>query len=371
MEANDDSAHGRPAVAEHRQGDGVVGGDERSQPQRRAGQPGHGVGPPRRECRVLDDPGTVGVGQYDTTFRRHQEQPGHTGGARRAQLDRVHRRIREAAVDDVDLVEPAKRPQPQSAPAHDEIGRLGEVETEQAGQRGVLDVGRVSDAAGQQHDARAGHRRQRGEVMTDLGRETADWSEVAGALRPEQLGGDARHCGAVDDRVPDPCRCVGEVLHDPPRPVGRRDQIDGVRRQPPRWRRRADRRQAVAGRRGQGLGRHPALSNGPARPVQVGEQCLHRLDALGDTGGELGERGAVEDHRHRIEPPRSVPYGRPAVGARQVVDEMSGERGGDQPVGLDLATGQRGVVVQELCQQLLGRGHRLPAVTNRPVGSGP
>ena len=72
-------------------------------------------------------------------------------------LDRVHRRIGEATVDDVDRVEPTERAQPQATLAHDEVGRLDEVEAEQAGERRVLDVRRLVDAA-REHARCAGWR---------------------------------------------------------------------------------------------------------------------------------------------------------------------------------------------------------------------
>ena len=84
---------------------------------------------------------------------------------------------------------------------------------------------------------------------------------------------------------------------------------------------------------------------------------------LGDGGGQLVEHRAVEHERHRVEAPRPVRRrpGAPLPGARQVVDEVAGERRRDDPVGLGLAAGQRSVVVEELRQQLLGRVTRARA----------
>jgi hypothetical protein len=204
--------------------------------------------------------------------------------------------------------------------------------------------------------------------MADLTREPADRGEIGGAVRTEQLGGEPGHRGTVDDGVPDTGRRLDEVLDDAPRPVGQPDHVDRVRREPARGRWAADGRQPVPGRRRQRFGRHPALAHRQARPVQVGEERLHRAQPLGDTGGEAGERRAVEDHRHGVEAPRPVAGGR--RGVWPVVHEVAGERGGDETVGLGLAAGQRSVVVQELGEQLSRPGHRPAAVTTRPAGSG-
>jgi hypothetical protein len=158
VETDDDARRRRPTVAERRPRLRIVGGGERAQAERGAGETRDRILPPRRQRGVLDDARAVGVGQHDPTIHRRQQEPGHARGARRAQLDRVHRRIRQPAVDDVDAVQAAERPQPQPALANDEVGGLDEVEPEQPGERRVLDISGVVDAAGQQHDARAGHR---------------------------------------------------------------------------------------------------------------------------------------------------------------------------------------------------------------------
>ena len=128
--------------------------------------------------------------------------------------------------------------------------------------------------------------RERRQGVAQLGREPADRRQVTGALGAEQLGRDAGHHGAVEQRVPDAGRRVGEVLDDAPRPVGAGDDVDGVRRQPARRRRGADGGEPVALARRQRLRRHPALADGQPRAVEVGEQHLHRLHARGHGGGE-------------------------------------------------------------------------------------
>ena len=95
-------------------------------------------------------------------------------------LDRVDRRVAEPPVDDVDRVEPAERAQPQPALADDEVGRLDEVEAEQAGERRVLDVRR-------RRRRRRVNSTMRGlatvdgaaERVAQLGREAADRRQVA------------------------------------------------------------------------------------------------------------------------------------------------------------------------------------------------
>ena len=62
----------------------------------------------------------------------------------------------------------------------------------------------------------------------------------------------------------------------------------------------------VAGRRAQRLAGHDAVGDERARPVEVGEDPLQRLDALDDAGGEAVERRPVEHERDRVDPPRSA-----------------------------------------------------------------
>ena len=270
--------------------------------------------------------------------------------------DRVEHGVGQPAVDDVDGVEPAQRAQPQAPAPNDEVGTFHEVEPERPGERRVLDVGRILDPAGQQHDAGAADGGQGRQGVAQLGGEPTDRRQVTGALGPEELRRDAGHDGAVEQRVADARGRVGEVLDEAPRTVGAGDDIHGVRRQPT-WRRRgADRGEAVAVARRQGLRRHPALTHGQPRSVEVGEQHLHRLHASGHGLGEPVEHLTVEHERHRVEPPR--PVGRRSIlGRPLVVDEVRGQGRRDHTIGFRLAAAERRAIVQEPLEQLPGEHH--------------
>ena len=109
-----------------------------------------------------------------------------------------------------------------------------------------------------------------------------------GASRP------ARHRGPVEQGVADPGRGVGEVLHDPPRPVGQSDDVDGVRRQPSRGRRRPDRADAVAGDElSASPGTTPSATSGAARTGRRGSPpAPRRVRRRRRRGGRTSPRRA-------------------------------------------------------------------------------
>ena len=157
-----------------------------------------------------------------------------------------------------------------------------------------------------------------------------------------------KHRRAVEHRVPDAGRSVGEVTHDTPRPIGELDDVSSVRRQPP-WRRREPyRADAIAGRRAQRLAGDDSIGDEVAGAVEVGEDAFQRLDALDDAGRQTPERRSVENERERIDPPR------PAVHAH-LVDEMTGARRGEDPIGLRLPANQRRAVARQPLEQRMHR----------------
>ena len=85
------------------------------------------------------------------------DQAGHTApAALMPGFQRVERRVLQAAVDDVDRLQPVQRPQPQPTFAHDEISAFDKVVPETRGEVAVLDVGGVRRPGGEHHCARAG-----------------------------------------------------------------------------------------------------------------------------------------------------------------------------------------------------------------------
>ena len=109
--------------------------------------------PQRRQRRVLDDAGAVGVGERDAARPGGEQQAGDPDRARRAdraRLERIDVGILEPAVDDVDRFEPVERAQPHAPLSHDQVGALDEVDAELHGEVRVVDVRRVIDAAREQ-----------------------------------------------------------------------------------------------------------------------------------------------------------------------------------------------------------------------------
>ena len=154
--------------------------------------------------RVLEHARAVGVGQHDAALRaRRRAGPGTPDVAGRAALDRIDgassaaggRRRRSGRARRACAATTRPLRTTRSAPST-------RWKPSSAGQRRVLDVGRVVDAAGEQHDARAGdgRRARPGRRRTSAGKPLIDARSV---LPPgaEQLVGDARHHRPVEQRV--------------------------------------------------------------------------------------------------------------------------------------------------------------------------
>ena len=279
--------------------------------------------------------------------RRHRSatadsSPGTPRRAGARQLDRVGLVVVDAAVHDVDRVEPAERAQPQPALAHDEVGSLDEREPEQPGERRVLDVAGVLDAAAEQHDARAGDGGVGDEGVAQLGRR----HRRATRRRRRSAPSSSRrreHRRAVEQGVADPGRRVGEVLHDAPRPVGECDDVDGVRRQPPRRRRRARPSRAGSG----------SSSSAPRRARRRRRRaCAARRGRRGRAPSPRRARRRRRRDRSNVAPSSTSGTGSTRHGRRRprgdvhLVHEVPGARRGEHPVGLGLAADQRGAVAQ-------------------------
>ena len=73
---------------------------------------------------------------------------------------------------------------------------------------------------------------------------------------------------------------------------------------------------------------HDALREQPLFAVQVDQDGVEQLGALGESDLQRRPRGGVDEQRHRIEPPRPGPLARPGVG-----DAVVGEESPDVAVG--------------------------------------
>ena len=98
------------------------------------------------------------------------------------------------------------------------------------------------------------------------------------------LGQHARHHRSIQQRVAESGRCVGQVLHHAPDPVGVRRDVDGVGGEPTA-RQRTDRVEPIPVGRGEQLGRHD-----PGRPAAELTVLIHLRQRdkaqLGVTGGD-------------------------------------------------------------------------------------
>ena len=140
-------------------------------------------GPRRRQGDIFQHARSVGVGEHHPTVGDRHQQTGNAHAAGRADLERVGVVVLHPAVHDVDRVEPAERAQPQTVLAHHQIGSFDQRESEQPGERRVLHVAGVVDAAGEQHDARARHVRVGDQRVAQLGREPGQRGDVAELAR--------------------------------------------------------------------------------------------------------------------------------------------------------------------------------------------
>ena len=175
-----------------------------------------------------------------------------------------------------------------------------------------------------------------------------------------ELGDDPGDDAAVLHRVAQPGGGLRPVADDPPLPGGvarevrgGEDQRAGVDRLAAQ--RAAGDRAGEAGVTEHHRGRDDALGEQPLLAVQVDEQGVEQLRALGQPLLQGGPGGGVDDQRHRVETPRALPVAGAGVG-----DAVVGEQAGD--VAVDAVHVGRGQRDREL-------GEPLPGRPQRPVGA--
>ena len=150
---------------------GALGsGHERQRPhtlvvRRAAGQPGARRIPVLAEHRILEHAAPVRVGQAHALRSGGEQQAGHASTALGVHLHRVDPVVLQPTEDHVDRLETRQRTKPDPSLAHDQVGSLGEVESEPRREVRLLDERRVVDAAGQHDDAGIPVERDVGETI--------------------------------------------------------------------------------------------------------------------------------------------------------------------------------------------------------------
>jgi hypothetical protein len=100
------------------------------------------------------------------------------------------------------------------------------------------------------------------------------------------------------------------------------------------------------------VGGDDAVTDEPSLAVEVAEQLLEGVHPLDHRRRQPLERRGVDDERDRVEPPRTAgDRRRTAIGPnRQIVDEMSGTFGDEQPIDLRLPRREQPGVEQRRAQ---------------------
>ena len=292
------------------------------------------------ERRVFEHPGGDRVDDRDVAEAGGLDDAGQAEAGVAAQVELVDGIALDAAHDDVDRGEPARRAHPDAAVATDEVLGLDDGHAEHGGLQRLVE-GRVAQGAGREDDD-AGHVVGVGgggdERLVHVEEEPAQPGEVDLAV---QVGQDARDDPAVGHGVAGAGRCLGAVGEDPPGAVAvagevhrRHDelagpgQVDAVGLREPAV-------VPVDGGTGQDPGAHKALLAG-----EVGEHGVEQGGALAHALLEAGPLGGAEGERQRVELPLArlggdlAPFGCLAV--------LGGDAGavGDAVVG-DEAPGRR------------------------------
>jgi hypothetical protein len=178
---------------------------------------------------VVGDAGADRVGDRDRAGAVGAHQPGNAEQRVGAELERVDEVVVEAAVDRVHALQAGGGAHVADGVAHDQVGRLDQLDAHLTREEGVLEVGAVERARGPQHDGRigVGGGRDRAQRVEQQRRVVVDRPHpVAG----EQLGHQPRHRDAVLEHVGDPRGRADVVLEHAPAPSPPR-----TRSQPQTW----------------------------------------------------------------------------------------------------------------------------------------
>ncbi len=143
---------------------------------------------------VVGDPGADRVGERDVAGAIGPHQPGHAEQAVRPERFGIEKIVVDPAVDHVDRGEARSRLHEHPIVFDDQVVALDQRDTELAGEKDVLEIGRVEDARRQEDDLR---------VVDALGRDRAQRLVELGPIgvdlaKGETARSDPRRCAASD-----------------------------------------------------------------------------------------------------------------------------------------------------------------------------
>ncbi len=121
--------------------------------RRPAGEPRARRVPVLAERRVFEHAAAVRVGEAHSPRPRGEQQAGHARATLGIDLHRVDTVVLQSTEDHVDRFQTRQRTKPDSSLTHDQVGSLGEVESESRREVRLLDERRVVDASRQHDDA--------------------------------------------------------------------------------------------------------------------------------------------------------------------------------------------------------------------------
>ena len=279
-------------------------------------------------------------------------------------MHRVEEVVVDAAVDDIDPFLTVGRAHPHLSPADDEVAALDELDAHHPCEEGVLEVGAVVDAGGEDDDGRLRGplRRRRPQGLEEPPGVVVHRTD---AHRREGLGEDIGHRAAVGDDVRDPGRDPDIVLEDPEGPLLVPDEVDAADVRAHTVRRAESGDGAVVVARGRDeLPRDDAVLDGPRQPMRPGvdvvEEGLEHLDPLGHALLHRLPGVRVDDPRDGIEGEGALLPG--VVEGHALLEEHPRERVGPLLESLGVH-GPQGVV-----DRLVGRAGVSPFVQHLVPG---
>ena len=226
----------------------------------------------------------------------------------------------------------------------EQVASLDQFGPHEPGQQGVLEVGRVVDAGGEDDDhgivgTFRGGRTERGEQPRRV------FVHRGHPLLGEQPGERPRHGQPVLDHVADPGRDPDVVLQDPQRPVFVPDQVDARDLHPDAVRGDQPGHFAVeAGGGEQHPPRDDSVGENLPAGVDVGEERLQRADPLPDAAHDQVPFHGVDDPGDQVERERPFlpaqvegdaavgEHPRELIGAEAQLRRVHRLQGTDQPV---------------------------------------
>ena len=289
-----------------------------------------------------------GVGNGDVAGVDGLHEAGDAEVGVGAEFELVAEVIILAAEDDIDGFEAFERFEEDAVVADGEVAALDEGVAEIAGEVGVLEVGFVVGAGGEQDDAGVvavvG-----GEGFEGVAQGAEEGGKAADAAVTEDIGEGAGDDDAVFEGVAGAGGCLGAVADDPEGAVGGASDVGGVEVEP-----------AVVGDVGSvewaeeaamgedEFGGEESVVDQALGAVEVGDDGVEEAGALGEGAFDPVPFGSAEDEGDGVEVPGAVHAGGVAVdvvGDAVVVDELFG----GLPAALELCGAK---VVEEVDEHL-------------------